>query len=234
VADEAWTEHYYGQEPGQQPHPTCIETTSHGDIAAGKRTFVCGPDCPKPAGPDPARDARIDLYRDRERRRAARALDRYIDTQMGDTATGLLSPTDREVVAAAGERFIEQVGDYVLARLEVPNPGQSLPAHAWREYNATGNTCHYPGCGMSEDEHAASDTHHNADSVGGPGLLFGADAHGGAPDGIGSLPFEGCDWPAEQCSGHYSIRKLPECKCGFRAPELGPHPACLVHSPRPA
>lgn len=59
-------------------------------------------------GPDPERDVRIDTYRDRERRRAARALDRYFDV-MHNGVEG--DP------AAAGERFVEQVGDYVLARL---------------------------------------------------------------------------------------------------------------------
>jgi hypothetical protein len=63
---------------------------------------------PRPAGPDPARDARIDAYRDRERRRAAAALDRYIDT--------MFTPT-QQLAQVAGERFVEAVGDYVLARL---------------------------------------------------------------------------------------------------------------------
>lgn len=59
-------------------------------------------------GPDPLRDARIDAYRDRERRRAARMLDRFLETVAG-TATGARD--------AAGERFVEAVGDYVLARI---------------------------------------------------------------------------------------------------------------------
>lgn len=62
-------------------------------------------------GPDAERDARIEVYRDRERRRAARALDRYF-TAMHSDSDG--SPF------VAGERFVEQVGDYVLARLQVP------------------------------------------------------------------------------------------------------------------
>jgi hypothetical protein len=90
VADEAWAEHYYGPEPAQQP---------------------------RPAGPDPARDARINVYRDRERRRAARALDRYIEIMFSP-------PLDEVARRVAGERFVEEIGDYVLARLgerdEVP------------------------------------------------------------------------------------------------------------------
>lgn len=161
MADEAWTEHYYGQQPGRPPHPTCVETAT----LAGVRSYVCGPDCPKPAGPDPARDARVDAYRDRERRRAARALDRYMELIYDED----IAAKRGAEIRTAGERFVEQVGDYVLARL---------------------------------GERPAADG-------GGPTALFGADAHGGGPDGIGSLPFEGCDWPAEQCSGHYSIRSLP-------------------------
>lgn len=104
MADEAWTEHYYGQQP---PHPTCLETTA----LAGVTSYVCGPDCPKPAGPDPERDRRIDAYRDRERRRAARALDRYFEVIIGDKVGGCGD------AAVAGERFVEQVGDYVLSRM---------------------------------------------------------------------------------------------------------------------
>jgi len=29
-------------------HPTCVETTTLGDLAKGKRSFICGPDCPPP------------------------------------------------------------------------------------------------------------------------------------------------------------------------------------------
>lgn len=93
-------------------HATCIETTTTSDLP--NRTYVCGPDCPKPAGPDPDRDKRIDLYRDRERRRAARALDRYIEIIFPHAADLASATTDRMV---ASERFVEQVGDYVLARL---------------------------------------------------------------------------------------------------------------------
>jgi hypothetical protein len=91
------------------PHPTCIDTSTIGE--APGTSWVCGPGCPRPAGPDPARDARIDAYRDRERRRAARALDRYIEGLVD--APKLWS----EAADVAGERFVEQVGDYVLARI---------------------------------------------------------------------------------------------------------------------
>lgn len=89
-------------------HPTCVETTGRFDMVKGVRTWMHGQDCPRPAGPDPDRDARREIYRDRERRRAARALDRYF-TAMHSDSDG--SPF------VAGERFVEQVGDYVLARL---------------------------------------------------------------------------------------------------------------------
>jgi hypothetical protein len=102
-------------------HATCIETTN---IRAGdqERTWLCGPDCPPEgayatlaglrATDDPERDRRRELYADRERRRTARALDRYLE----DYYLSVAPATDRSV-AAAGERFVEAVGDYVLARL---------------------------------------------------------------------------------------------------------------------
>ncbi len=65
-------------------------------------------------------------------------------------------------------------------------------------------------CDLRDDMLLAGVPHSRNYDVPAPGQIFGNDAHGGAPDGIGSLPFEGCDWPAEQCSGHYSIRKLPD------------------------
>lgn len=87
-------------------HPTCLDSSTIGQVPG--TTWVCGPGCPRPAGPDPDRDARVDAYRDRERRRAARALDRYIEAlQAGDVA----------VSAVAGDRVVELIGDYVLARL---------------------------------------------------------------------------------------------------------------------
>ena len=37
--------------------------------------------------------------------------------------------------------------------------------HPWQEYNAHGNTCHYPGCRMTEEEHGLNqqDWRHEAD-----------------------------------------------------------------------
>ena len=29
----------------------------------------------------------------------------------------------------------------------------AIDPHPWQEYNAYGNTCHYPGCDLAEDEH---------------------------------------------------------------------------------
>lgn len=93
-----------------------------------------------PIAPDPARDARIDAYRDRERRRAVRALDRFIDLNMNGGA----GTTAADV---AGERFVEAVGDYVLARLTVATGGVYVEAdgefcgnrvehrpHPWSDY----------------------------------------------------------------------------------------------------
>lgn len=118
---------------GQPPHPTCKETTSHAELAAGMRSYICGQDCPRPAGPDPARDARVDAYRDRERRRAARALDRYMEVIFEATEPSRVSKStvDALTVMTASERFVEQVGDYVLARLGELGGGRCLnsPEH---------------------------------------------------------------------------------------------------------
>jgi hypothetical protein len=68
-------------------------------------------------GPDPARDARVDAYRDRERRRAARLLDRYLEVAYEVSGHNL--PLDGSLrLNAAGDRFVEAVGDYVLSRLQ--------------------------------------------------------------------------------------------------------------------
>lgn len=36
---------------GTPAHPTCIEATGAGDLAAGRRTWACGPECPDPNRP---------------------------------------------------------------------------------------------------------------------------------------------------------------------------------------
>lgn len=56
------------------------------------------------------RDARRRVRADTERRRAARALDRYIELVYA-------GGSDRKITDVAGERLVEAVGDYVLARL---------------------------------------------------------------------------------------------------------------------
>lgn len=80
-----------------------------------------GPECPRPAAPDPERDRRRELRARVERRRAARALDRYVEVMFGSEGR------------AAGERFVEAVGDYVESRL-----------HHKGHYGATAN------CEMTE------------------------------------------------------------------------------------
>lgn len=66
-------------------------------------------------GDDADRDRRIGAYRDRQRRRAVRALDRYIAAVFDDPAQPHVCST---VATAAGDRFVEAVGDYVLSRLQ--------------------------------------------------------------------------------------------------------------------
>lgn len=121
-------------------HPTCIEVTNlHVDR---QRTYLCGPDCPKPAGPDPERDARIDVYRDRERRRAARDLDRYMELIYDED---IASKRGAEI-RVAGERFVEACGDYVLARMTGNPWGDAVEAHRARLQQKS----HY---GVSIEEH---------------------------------------------------------------------------------
>lgn len=119
---------------------------------------------------DPERDARIEAYRDQERRKAARALDRYLDAWQDAYAGSGPAP----VVAAAGERFVQAVGDYVLSRLSAPNVVtgddgtryvMSPDAHK-SHYGASDVTCPYD-CGHTDcpvhgpEDEARSRTHHN-------------------------------------------------------------------------
>jgi hypothetical protein len=100
-----------------------------------------------PIGPDPERDARVDAYRDRERRRAARALDRYIESVFVETP-GL----GMAACKVAGDRFVEQVGDYVVARLtgrwdevaqhnEMPVTDPAAVAAEWNRLGGRHATC---------------------------------------------------------------------------------------------
>jgi hypothetical protein len=108
------------------PHKTCLETTGPAELVAGIRSWTCSPDCPAPgaeaygelarlrAAADPDRDARREAYRETERRKAARALDRYLEAhEHAVQGTGPIA-----LLSAAGERFVEAVGDYVLSRLQ--------------------------------------------------------------------------------------------------------------------
>lgn len=114
------------------------------------------------------RDARREAYQERERRRAARALDRWFATNFpigGDTT-----------VAVAGERFVEAVGDYVLSRVS------RLPC----ESRGQGEHCdHWHGGGRCCRCHAPSDlqqkSHYGASGEGwpdGPRQCFNPQNHG--------------------------------------------------------
>jgi hypothetical protein len=154
--------------PSQQPpHVTCLETTTVADLAAGMRKYVCGPECPKPAGPDPDRDARIDIYRDRERRRAARALDRYMESLFVKTGVPDYGTEGHAVrTLVAGDHFVEAVGDYVLARLgdtglNVQQKSHyGVPADAGDWCDCTGHTAT-----RTHPRGVTGCVHHNADSV---------------------------------------------------------------------
>lgn len=137
-----------------------------------------------PIAPDPERDRRVEIYRDRERRRAARALDRYIESlQSGEVA----------VSAVAGERVVELVGDYVVARLtgrwnevagdrgclngpEHPCPDEPLAPYPHPFVAGDDFLCR--GCGGLQSDarhglHQKADTDCGRDDCPGPGHLFG-------------------------------------------------------------
>lgn len=152
-------------------HPTCVETTTLDDLPF--RTYVCGPDCPRPAGPDPDRDARIDVYRDRERRRAARALDRYIEAMFLSQADVPQRLGMGECRVAAG-RFVEAVGDYVLSRLaessdrDVAFGLQQKSHYGVRSHDEAweaGQPCGQCGTDGPETEDRCVASPHNADSA---------------------------------------------------------------------
>lgn len=73
---------------GRRPHPTCIETTNHAEVVAGKRSWICGQDCPVVIPPDDARDARVAERRRADARKAAIALDRLLADTWTDRTTG--------------------------------------------------------------------------------------------------------------------------------------------------
>lgn len=60
----------------------------------------------------------------------------------------------REQVADTPDGHIDALTDAVMAGLDndQPNPGPP-DTHPWQEYNAHGNTCHHPGCRLTEEEH---------------------------------------------------------------------------------
>ena len=107
-------------------HETCADVSGLGQEYGTH--WVCTSECPRPAGPHPERDARIEVYRNRERRRAARALDRYIDTIFPGHGS---NPS--EATAVANERFVEAVGDYVLSSLQQKSHyGATEHKHVWQ------------------------------------------------------------------------------------------------------
>lgn len=119
-----------------------------GDLADPAPADDRGPVVPIAA--DPERDARREIYRDRERRRAARALDRYVQSldygEEGQPQFGARS------IDVAGERFVEAVGDYVLARIAGDADALEGAARALRACDGerrgicSGGPAHHPEC----------------------------------------------------------------------------------------
>lgn len=182
----------------ERKHKTCVDVSGIDQLAG--TVWVCGVDCPRPAGPDPDRDARVDAYRDRERRRAARALDRFLEVAVDGADLG-------PITAVAGERFVEAVGDYVLARLgETDFLGESSHL-AVRGCEIHGDACAGDGPGT---DWAAWSLHraHPGDLA----LPDGFDCPDGCPDTVKhgftghhaeharGVPGMG-DWLADPCAG---------------------------------
>lgn len=191
-------------------HPTCTEVTGPGDIARGERTWICGQDCPRPAGPNPARDRRRDLYADRERRRAARALDRYLDAF---NEFGTAGSTGARV---AGERFVEQVGDYVLARLNASIEAELGPSAA----RDVADRMHDEAYGLHQK------AHYDVSPKREQGFLFGSDA---GPE----YEHDKCIWPNSACIGHAPNTVTPDYgvpKCKIELERSGAWP---VHTNPP-
>jgi hypothetical protein len=83
---------------------------------------------------NPARDARRRVRAERERRRAARALDRYMEIyEQAVAGAGGTLP-----ILTAGERFVEAVGDYVLSELH-HNGDYGVPAADACDGHCSGN-----------------------------------------------------------------------------------------------
>lgn len=86
----------------------------------------------------------------------------------------IMTMTRGEIIAAAIEihdregcgcdrKYLMSCSRMVAAILRAPsevatkaegNQADAIDAHPWQEYNEHGNTCHYPGCRMTEEEHA--------------------------------------------------------------------------------
>jgi hypothetical protein len=142
------------------------------------------------AVPDPDRDQRIEAYRDRERRRAARAMDRYIEVLNGPFTNHM--PPELDV---AGERFVEAVGDYVLSRMTGNPWGDAVQAHRDRvsevqhnrHYGATTHDpgSHVGGCPNRDwvgEPYLPCETQHKSDYGAPAGWLCTCDASAGPVD----------------------------------------------------
>lgn len=138
-----------------------------------------------------ALDARVAKRRAEDARKAGRALDRLLEDRcdgLGCTCCGQLNDL-QELVRRSGleAHHNRHYGVSLPERCLGHVPHGGLAGINYIDVDP--DRC--PECGAEEAARYR---------------LFGADAHGGRPDGIGSQSIGACDWPAMPCTGHDAER----------------------------
>lgn len=67
-------------------------------------------------------------------------------------AVRAVMPAPEVLVAGLAGDVAALVAEVRVRRAAGPSGRADVP-HLWQEYNAVGNTCHFPGCGLAEDAH---------------------------------------------------------------------------------
>lgn len=68
------------------------------------------------------------------------------------------SPAGDSRLVRALVRDVEELLDEVEMRRGVGSGVVFVRRHAWQEFNPAGNTCHFPGCPWSEEEHPSAES----------------------------------------------------------------------------
>lgn len=69
-----------------------------------------------------------------------------IQSRMADQGIPVTAPNLYRLQDMVDNLLTEVWEDYDRKRAPIPE-------HPWQEYNRVGNTCHYPGCQLAEDDH---------------------------------------------------------------------------------